>query len=293
MKNGLMILSLLTSIVCVLPVYPVEDPCSYCGVWIPFSQNYDSPYSSNDRLTITEQSIALPGCSPAKSTQLFLTDKASYIAPETARLKPLKIIIQIEGSMNCASPLPGLSNGTLIEIQLRPRGYENSEELALVIFAPTTLEEIKASYTYQLIPTPAGKKQMMKRPPRPKGLGGWWFIREKYDPCGEGAGRGAWICSAIEHKKADEALNAEWKRLLTVITPDKKQGLIITQKKWLEECSAECTKEGVDRGYHPWGLAYETFCLAREKRERSIEFRELNECIRSGKLDCPQLKEKP
>jgi uncharacterized protein YecT (DUF1311 family) len=293
MKYGLMILSLLTSIVCVLPVYPAEDSCSYCGIWIPFSQKYDSPYSSNDRLTITEQSIALPGCSPAKSTQVFLTDKASYIAPETARLKPLKIIIQIEGSINCASPLPGLSNGTLIEIQLRPRGHANSEELALVLFAPTTLEQLKASYTHQLIPTPPGQKQMMKRPPRPNELGGWWFIREKYDPCGEGEGRGAWICSAIEHKKADEVLNSEWSRLLNVITPDKKKALITTQKKWLKECSVECAKEGVDRGYHPWGLAYETSCLAREKRERSIEFRELNECIRSGKLDCPQLKNKP
>ena len=293
MRYGLITLSLLTSIVCVQPVYPVEGSCSYCGVWIPFGEKNDSPYSSNDRLTITEQTVALPGCRPTKSIQVFLTDKIPYIAPETARLKPLKTILQIEGPMNCARPLPGLSNGALVEIKLRPRGYENSEEIELTLFAPDRLEELKASYTYQLTPTPPGQKQMKKSPPRPKELGGWWFIRENYDPCGEGTGPGAWICSAIEHKKADEVLNAEWNRLLNVIAPDKKKALITTQKKWLKESKAECAKEGVDRGYHPWGLAYETSCLAREKNERSIEFRELNECIRSGKLDCPDLKNKP
>jgi uncharacterized protein YecT (DUF1311 family) len=288
-----MILLLLTSMVFTLPVYPAEDSCSYCGVWIPFSEMSEASYTSSDRLIITEHTIALPGCSPAKSTQVFLTDKTDYVPPEDARVKPLKTILRIKGPVSCDLPHPGLSDGVLIEIKLRPRGYENSEELELVLFAPTTLEELKASYTHQLIPTPPGQKQMMKRPPRPNELGGWWFIREKYDPCGEGEGRGAWICSAIEHKKADEVLNSEWSRLLNVITPDKKKALITTQKKWLKECSAECAKEGVDRGYHPWGLAYETSCLAREKRERSIEFRELNECIRNGKLDCPQLKNKP
>lgn len=262
-------------------------------VWIPFSEKNDSPYSSNDRLTITEQTIALPGCQAAKSTQVFLTDKTSFVPPETARIKPLKVILRIEGPVNCRSPLSGLSNGGLVEIQLRPRGYENSEEIELTLFATTSLEELKASYTFQLIPTPPGQKQIKKSPPRPKELGGWWFIRENYDPCGESAGGGAWICSAIEHKKADELLNSEWNRLLKVITPDKKKALIAIQEKWLKECQAECAKEGVDRGYHPWGLAYETSCLAREKRERSTEFRELNECIRSGRLDCPQLKDKP
>ena len=294
MRYGLITLSLLTSVVCVIPVYPAEDSCPYCGVWIPFdhSEKNDSPYSSNDRLTITEQTVALPGCQPTKSIQVFLTDRIPYIAPETARLKPLKTILQIEGPMNCARPLPGLSNGALVEIKLRPHGYENSEDIELTLFAPTSLEELKASYTFQLIPTPPGQKQMKKSPPRPKELGGWWFVREDYDPCSAG-GEGAWICSAIEHKKADELLNSEWNRLLKVITPDKKKALIAIQKKWLKECQTECAKKGVTEGYHYHELAYETFCLAREKRGRSVEFRELNECIRSGKFDCPQLKDKP
>ncbi len=138
-----------------------------------------------------------------------------------------------------------------------------------------------------------GEKQKVKRPPRPKELGGWWFIRENYDPCAEGAGRGTWICSAIKHKKADEELNYEWNRLLSVIKSDKKISLIATQRKWLKKCSTECAKEGIDSGYHPWGLANETFCLASKKKERSIEFRELYDCINSGKLNCPQLKDKP
>jgi uncharacterized protein YecT (DUF1311 family) len=196
--------------------------------------------------------------------------------------------------MNCARQLPGLSNGALVEIVLRPRGYANSEELAIVLFAPTTLEELKASYTSELIPTPPGEKQMMKRPPRPKELGGWWLINEKYDPCGEGEGRGALNCALIEHKKADEALNTEWQRLLTVITPDKKKSLITAQKKWLKASASICAKERAkDRGYHPWGLAYETSCLAKNKINRAEQFQVLRECISGGEENCQQLEKKP
>lgn len=196
------------SLIFVLSAHPAENLCSYCGVWIPFSEKYDSPYSASDRLTITEQTVALPGCSSKKATQIFFTDETDYGYSETDRLKPLKTILQIEGPMNCARPLPGLSNGALVEIKLRPRGYKNSEEIELTLFAPTSFEELKASYTYKFIPTPPGQKQKVKRTQRPKELGGWWFARENYDSCGEGEGRGSWICASIADKKADELLNS-------------------------------------------------------------------------------------
>jgi uncharacterized protein YecT (DUF1311 family) len=205
----------------------------------------------------------------------------------------LKAILLIEGPISCASPTFVPSNGALVEIKLRPLPYKNSERLELVIFAPTTLEEIKASYTYQLIPTPAGQKQMIKHPPRPKEVGGWWFIREEYNPCDESTDKGAWICSVINHKKADETLNTEWTRLLGVVAPATKHELISTQNKWRKACSAKCVKKISDAGTHSWGLAYETSCLAEEKAIRSQKFRELYECIQSGKLDCPKLENKP
>jgi len=293
LRFGLIALLLFTSMIITFSAHAAEDPCSYCGVWVPVSQKYDSRYSSNDRLAVTEHTIALPGCQTAKSTQVFLTDKTSYGPPETARIKPLKAILQVEGLINCASPIAGLSNGALVEIELRPREYQNSEELALVVFASTTLEEIKASYTYQLVPTPPGQKQMKKSPPRPRELGGWWFIRENYDPCGEGSGRGAYNCAAIKHKKADDTLGVEWSRLLNKVASGKKKELVPIQEAWLKACSAKCAKEGVDRGYHPWGLAHETSCLAVAKLNRSSELQTLYECISGGRKDCPQLRNKP
>lgn len=279
MRYGLLILSLLTSIIFVLPLYAAEDSCSYCGVWIPFSEMSDASYNSSDRLTITEHTIALPGCSPAKSTQVFFTNKTDYGPPEDALVKPLKALLKIEGQINCNLPLTGLSNGALVEINLRPRGYKNSEEIELIVFAPSPLTEIKYADIHVVVPT------------NRKELGGWWFVREEYDYCSEGEGRGVWICSAIDHKKADEELNTEWNNLLTVIKPDKKKIIISTQKKWLKACSKTCAKEGAESGgYHPWGLAYETFCLARNKIDRAMEFRSLHECISGGKKNCHQLK---
>jgi uncharacterized protein YecT (DUF1311 family) len=292
MKYGLTILLLVMSLAFVLPVYPSDDLCSYCGVWVPFSGN--PTYSFNDRLTITEQTIALPGCSPAKTKQVLVTYKADYRASEEARLKPLKTVLKIEEPMKCVRHLPGLSNGALVEIQLRPRGYEDSEEIALELFDPNNFEALKDSYTEELIHTPPGEMQMVKRPPSPVALGRWWFIRERYDPCFEGAGRGVWICSALKHKKADELLNSEWRRLLTVIMPEKKRSFITTQKKWLKACESKCAQEGVKNGgYHPWPLAMETYCLANYKTDRAKEIESLYECINHGKGHCPKLKSIP
>ena len=165
MKYRVTTLSLLASIACVLPVYPAEQSCPYCGIWVPYSEKVGSDYRSNDRLTLTEHTIALPGRSPTKATQVFVTHETGYVPPETARHKPLKAILRMEGEMECARGMPDLANGALVEIELRPRS--SSEELVLTLFAPESLEELKASYMNHLTATSRGKKDTVKRPPFP------------------------------------------------------------------------------------------------------------------------------
>jgi uncharacterized protein YecT (DUF1311 family) len=252
--------------------------CLYCGNWIPFSSVGGSPYSSGDRLRITEQNIALPGCASAPVRNLLFD--AGY---------PQVTVFRIENLPECSKALFGLAVGSLVEVGLRPGHLEGGEEIFLSIFPADAFEDLKASYVYELAPTPQGEKQNIRKHPRPKEIAQWWFVREGYDPCGEGYERGAWICASLKHKKADEALNEEWQRLISIVPQEDKETLNTRQKRWLKEMARACLNES--GALFP--AASDLFCWARRKIKRSDQFRELYECIRSGRSQCPQLPSVP
>jgi uncharacterized protein YecT (DUF1311 family) len=293
MKRILVLFILFASSVIAVPS-SADDPCPYCGVWMPYGKYHCLTFHSSDRLTVTQDSVSLPGCPSVKINRLFLAYDRDAPATGKERPQPLKAIIQTDETLICPERSPALSKRTLIEIELCPSGYLNCEELKLTIFGPTTLEHIKASYTYDPIPTLPGGKQRVKRPPRPKELGEWWFILETHDPCDDGTGWGAYVCSQLEDKKADEEIDMEWKKLLAAAAPKDKGGLISRQKTWLVTSNRKCAKEGQEwQPSHSWVLANEAMCMAEAKKKRSIEFRRLHDCIRSGKSKCPSLTSKP
>jgi uncharacterized protein YecT (DUF1311 family) len=252
-------------------ILPIEtmalDLPLYYGKWVPYAETTNIKFISSDRLIIGENKLVLPG------------------GPEYK----IKGVYNYDNEAKCIVQIYNLMKEIYIEIKVTEGPYENSERLFVTVFGPTTLEAIKASYAYKLIPTPLGKKQKVSRPPRPKEVAGWWFIRENHNPCDEGTNRGTWICSVIAHKKADESLNFEWKRLMSIVSKIHKKSLIANQNKWLKSCSEKCVEKITEGASVSWGLSEEAFCLADQKIKRSKEIFELYGRIQNDNSITPKL----
>jgi uncharacterized protein YecT (DUF1311 family) len=265
-----------------------REPCLYCGVWVQYGGIYET-YTSSNRLIITDNSISLPGCAATYYSQVYLTNKIGYGGNESIDPRELKSILKVDNTDNCSFLANNPGRYSLLEIVTRPLGFPNSERLNLVIFHPTTIDDIKASYTYELVPTPKGQKQMMKHPPRPKELAHEAFIRELYNPCEEGGAGGTWICASMAYKKADESMNAEWNDLMNLIKGKEKKKLILLQNKWKKECQSNCAKAFGVGGAFQFQNAHNEFCLADGRGKRAEQIKLLAECIRSKNNNCGTL----
>ncbi len=240
------------------------DHCTFCDTWRPYN-SYGTTFASDDVFVITRDSLALPGCSPAKARVVQQGFDKDLLDDPSIPL-PIHVLYKLEEEPKCKRPIALVRTGTLIELDVeQPQFAAGSERMTASIVQTTT-------------------HQYGQRTPAKA----WWYlIRHDYNPGDEGSGYGTEIGASIKHRKVDEKLNEEWQRLLKVVSEKKRTELIRRQRLWLKSIDERCREDG---GAAPqWESAYFTMCLTDAFNERIQEFRNLRICILEKKASCPSL----
>jgi len=255
---------------CVALAGRADTPCSYCGTWRPFA-SVGVHYSSRDLLTVSEATLSLPGCSAGRIKGVEESIDSNVIS-NRAFPKPVRAILELQEAPKCSPPLQRAISGALMMLRVNPKSQPDSEELEVTF----VLKEAKASDSL-----------------RSKGAA-WYLVRASHNPCDEVSARGSLICGMIEQRKADEQLNAEWRRLLGVAGERQKQTLVQTQRSWLKAIAKACSEEEAESGGAPeWRKANEVLCVAVAYGKRAGEFSDLRTCYELRNHNCPELSAHP
>ena len=242
---------------------PITD-CTFCDTWHPY-RSFGTTFASDDVFVITRDTLALPGCSPAKVRVIQQGFDKDYLDDPSSPL-PIYVLYELEEDPKCKRPVPFLHAGTLIEVDVaQPQRGAGSERMTASIVETTKHEHGQR--------TPAKIY--------------WDLIRHDYNPGDEGSGDGAGIVASIDQRKADEKLNREWQLLLKEVDEKKRTQLVRRQRQWLKAIDERCRE---DLGAAPqWEAAYFTMCLTDAFEKRTREFQNLRKCIMEKRSSCPAL----
>jgi uncharacterized protein YecT (DUF1311 family) len=241
-----------------------SDNCTFCGSWRPYRSKRIT-FAPDDVLVISRDSLAIPGCSPVKAhivEQSFGKD----VYDDPSKPLPIYVLYKLDEAPKCKRMMPKAHKGSFFEVCVhQPHFGVGSERMEASIVAASKQEN--GYRTYAMIE--------------------WYLIRNGYNPGDEGSGDGAWIAVCIEHRKVDEKLNEEWRRLLKVADGNKRTELKRRQRQWLKAIDKRCR---VDRGAYPdWERAYYRSCLINGFEKRIGEFQDLRDCIMEKSASCPAL----
>jgi len=259
---------------------------------MPTTKTPDQPHLAGERLFIDTSTIALPGCIATKVIKAFSIDpqQKQLLSLQVEAGAEVRAIFKTDGKSKCERPLPDIPDGTIIEIALRERG-PGGEVLAVTLFEKSAYDDLLASYTYELVPTPPGMKQQVKRKPRPKEIVNWTLIRAGYNACDEGSDFGAIICANAKLYEADGKLNSDWRRLTGILSDKDRASVVSQQRSWLKEVFSSCKEKNVMGWNDRWVYSFETICQAGKYELRAAQFRQAYECISTGKTNCLPLPE--
>ena len=213
---------------------PITD-CTFCDNWRPYNSD-GTTFASDDVFVVTRDSLALPGCSPAKARVVQQGFDKDYLDDPSKPL-PIYVLYTLNQDPKCKRPIPSMHTGSLVEVYVNQPQYGTGSERMEAAIVQTT-EHVYGQGT------PAKIR--------------WYLIRRGYNPGDEGSGYGAGIAASIEHRKADEKLNEAWQRLLKVVDEKKRSELIRRQRLWLKAIDKACREDG---GAAPqWESAYFIMC---------------------------------
>jgi hypothetical protein len=242
-----------------------NDRCPLCDAWRPYS-SVGSAFDSNDLLVISQVSLALPGCSPARAHVLRQGFQKDCVEHRNGCL-PEYVLYELDEDPQCKRAKPPARRGSLVELLVDESQFGAGSERMEARIVETT----KDAY------------EPHKSPVKIK----WYLIRSDYNPGDEGSGYGALIASEIEHRRIDDKLNKEWRRLLRVVNENKRAELIRRQRLWLKAIDKRCRQDG---GAAPqWESVYFVSCLSGAFEKRIEQFQDLRECIMEKRTPCPAL----
>ncbi len=262
--------------------------CDYCGEWQPAGRSMPGPLSGGEKIIINDSSLTLPGCKDTHIIKRYFRkgDKVIFGGGKESDLNQLVVVFELEANPECRKPIAAVSEGTLVEIELTPRFWENSEELMVTLLPREALDELLKYYSSELQAIPSIAKN-----PKPEQIVYWWAIRSGYNPCDEGTPNGSYLCAQAEFYVADGKLNDAWGKLLKSTSSNKfRKGLVARQKAWLVATNKSCLESASPEEWH-WKMAeaLQIMCSAEKYSERADEFLALEACLRSGNTNCTLL----
>lgn len=276
-----------------------DTNCTYCGKWTPTQKVPDQPHLAGELLSISGDSIALPGCSAVKFVRVYSAKKAQENAKGNSKKKlnlgnfqggQMQAILRTKEIAACnPPPLPDIPTETFIEISLRKR-TPGGEELTVSLFTFSGYKQLLYSYWYVSGEKPGTIKRISSRP---KSNIFWRLIRKGYNACDEGSGMGAIICTNANFYETDGKLNAEWRRLKNSLNKKQWTELVSRQRDWLKSIKSHCKYKNEGDWNHRWVYSFETQCRTDLYMERISQFKKVFECISNDGNNCLDIPNKP
>lgn len=176
-----------------------DAECLYCGEWKLTGSSLGADPPKGGMVTVTEHQLALPYCRPLPIDLVSVSSESkTYVPPESATISPAVAVYTSRGRLKCNRQFGQPTGPVTLEIELRPRGIQNGEELKISIYSGLhAAAVVHAGEIIEYLPTQPGQMQQVRRRQGPTPFLEWWLIRSNHNPCEEGTNHGEALCRRL------------------------------------------------------------------------------------------------